>query len=1207
MRHSSLASFARLTCLAVLLLVGACTANSGAGGGGGSYYIPPDIIDLDTLGDTSLSDVPGPADSVGQDSPAVGTDANATELKTDTASCTGTCCKTPADCDDGNPCTSDLCNAGTGACSHAAIAGCIGSAQPCDASHACGEGVCDLGSRACAQCLQSSDCGGSGLYCQDQKCKSGSVCKSDIDCKAAKQVCAKQDGVCVDCNVPGDCGAGKACVDHLCKTAVPCSSSKDCAKVCDLEGGVCVDCLTSDDCTIDGQFCTAAHLCKPAVCTGGACNGQSVFACKADGSGYGAPEGCDDGNPCTTDACTPGPGGASCTHALKSGGCDDGNACTDNDACSAEGCLGQATDCDDNNPCTSDTCSPSSGCKHGAKNGGSCNDNDACTTSESCMGGTCQGQKLNCDDGNLCTTDSCGASSGCNHSVNAKACDDGTACTSGDSCKNGACTGNAKDCNDNNVCTTDACSPVSGCTHQGGFGACDDGNACTVGDTCSSFSGTCSPGSAKVCSDGNPCTSDSCSGGTCQYVNNLASCTDSDPCFVNDYCVGGKCVPGSTKTPCDDSHTCTDDACKTNVGCTFTNNTLACNDNNQCTENDVCKNGSCAPGTAKVCDDKDACTGDKCDVTKGCVATPDLAKCDDKNPCTADSCTAPGGACAHAPVANCCFKNAECDDKVACTIDVCAANACAHKNTCCSGTADCSDSNACTTDNCSGTGTCSQVALPQPLTPAQAFDFEASPEGWVPAAAVSGFGWTQRSGITGKTGQGAMVYGSTTAGSFSGLKGQSLGVVNGVDLQLLPNVGYTLSVSYRMDVLPVTAAALYLSMDMGGGNVWLVNTLVSGDATWKTATFDIAPIMGTKAKVSIKAQLSGSSSNPMSGTGIYVDAVTITAQCTPKTCTSASQCYSPVGCSVTSCVAGVCNWQVQCCTATSQCDDKNACTTDSCSGGKCYHTAIANCCNKDAECDDGKPCTWDACGTDKKCSHKTIADCCTSNSECDDADACSGDVCGANNTCSHPAICCKVNADCADGETTCTTDSCANGTCVHAPTNAPGCCTPVLYSESFDGTALPGWTLANSAGATKGWQLWKDATQAKSGKGVLYYGDPALKTFDFGATSGLATSALITIPTGTKPMLRFWLYMDTEGGMTYDKLSIYLLSGTQKIPVWDKNKLTSTQAWQDISFDLTPYVGKQVQVHLDFNTGDSVGNGGLGVLLDDLRVLNTCP
>jgi hypothetical protein len=67
------------------------------------------------------------------------------------------------------------------------------------------------------------------------------------------------------------------------------------------------------------------------------------------------------------------------------------------------------SECDDGNVCTADTCQPVLGCSHGpVPNGAACSDGDACTN-DSCVAGACVGVPLNCDDTNPCSDDSCSA------------------------------------------------------------------------------------------------------------------------------------------------------------------------------------------------------------------------------------------------------------------------------------------------------------------------------------------------------------------------------------------------------------------------------------------------------------------------------------------------------------------------------------------------------------------------------------------------------------------------------------------------------------------------------------------------------------------------------------------------------------------------------------------------------------------------------
>ena len=89
-------------------------------------------------------------------------------------------------------------------------------------------------------------------------------------------------------------------------------------------------------------------------------HGDVAGACP---SGCSSVDGCDDGNPCTTDACLP---GGVCSHA--------------------------SVNCDDGNTCTNDACIASAGCVYApVENGTTCNDGDACTQTDFCEAGSCKG------------------------------------------------------------------------------------------------------------------------------------------------------------------------------------------------------------------------------------------------------------------------------------------------------------------------------------------------------------------------------------------------------------------------------------------------------------------------------------------------------------------------------------------------------------------------------------------------------------------------------------------------------------------------------------------------------------------------------------------------------------------------------------------------------------------------------------------------
>ena len=109
-------------------------------------------------------------------------------------------------------------------------------------------------------------------------------------------------------------------------------------------------------------------------------------------------------------------------------------------------------------------------------------------------------EKLNCDDGNSCTDDSCNPVDGCVNVNNTEQCDDGITCTENDICSEGVCAGLANDliCEDGNLCTDDLCHPLDGCLYKNNSNKCDDGLFCTVKDRCSA--GKCQ-GKPRKCDD----------------------------------------------------------------------------------------------------------------------------------------------------------------------------------------------------------------------------------------------------------------------------------------------------------------------------------------------------------------------------------------------------------------------------------------------------------------------------------------------------------------------------------------------------------------------------------------------------------------------------------------------------------------------------------------------------------------------------------
>ena len=165
--------------------------------------------------------------------------------------------------------------------------------------------------------------------------------------------------------------------------------------------------------------------------------------------------------------------------------------------CGEDGCGGFCGElsgaCDDGNPCSDNACMD--GVCSFTNNEADCDDDILCTFDDKCDDGVCAGQPYDCSDGNDCTTDTCDGEDGCDYAPFWGPCDDADPCTTDDTCVNQVCTGiGVVTCDDENLCTDDSCVPMQGCQFINNEAPCEDGNVCTGEDQC--FEGSCQPGPA---------------------------------------------------------------------------------------------------------------------------------------------------------------------------------------------------------------------------------------------------------------------------------------------------------------------------------------------------------------------------------------------------------------------------------------------------------------------------------------------------------------------------------------------------------------------------------------------------------------------------------------------------------------------------------------------------------------------------------------
>ncbi|MBT5503366.1 hypothetical protein HN643_00650 [Candidatus Falkowbacteria bacterium] len=339
-----------------------------------------------------------------------------TEICQPDGSCSDPICTMNSDCDDGNPCTTNICSQGI--CVHEVFD--CGSDQVCyplnEQYFACGwpcttnqecedfsDNVCTVG-----LCNDNGYCKFSfddGVACDDgNTCSTGNFCESGV-CQPGIEVepCCQSDD---ECTSLATC-VGECVFNSL---IVSCDSDQDCAldPICnDQYGGVYEftgNCFVTGFCEMnlyedpewgdaedcfDSQACADSSECE----LGGVCSKYVCFWIE------GKPEcvehsDCDDGNPCTYDTCQEG----SCDNYLNEGCvlCE-----TDEDCAQAEPI------CIDGPPLFQyyTECMPSGKCNVDVDYCFNCQDNqclDECTSDDECSFGQVCTDYYQCNwDGNL--------------------------------------------------------------------------------------------------------------------------------------------------------------------------------------------------------------------------------------------------------------------------------------------------------------------------------------------------------------------------------------------------------------------------------------------------------------------------------------------------------------------------------------------------------------------------------------------------------------------------------------------------------------------------------------------------------------------------------------------------------------------------------------------------------------------------------------
>ncbi len=779
----------------------------------------------------------------------------------------------------------------------------------------------------------ATSCACGDQICDAQCAENPATCPADC-AGCGDGVCAPGEGpVSCPADCCGGCGDGK-CVGYACGES-PQTCPTDCQAGCG--NGVCDKGENPTNCPTD---------CLKNACGNGLCE-------PLDGGPTGCPADCQPA--CGNCVCEKGENGKNCPN--DCGSCGDGTcswcAAADESAlscpsdCKAADCLpSDPTACDDGNICTVDSCTQNQACSH-LPAVATCTDGDPCTVGDLCAGSVCKSGvfPLSCDDQDPCTYDQCAPLIGCQHfAASAGPCNDGDKCTNGDSCYGGVCIpGDATDCDDGAPCTDDSCLPQKGCQHVANAAPCSDGNICTKDDLCAY--GVCS-GVLLSCDDNNVCTGDVCSPLTgCGHIALEGYCDDGSACTAQDSCQGGIC--SGKATSCDDGLGCTLDSCDATLGCQHQNLSVTCFDGNACTAGDACKDGQCK-GDSVDCADQNPCTSDACSDTLGCTHLILDGYCDDGDACTVNDACSSGF---------CTGKKLGCEDGSVCTADSCdSKTGCVYKQL----VATCDDGSACTTGDACQVGACvgSPVSCEDnnPCTG----DF---------CSVTNGCGHIALSGYCDDG------VGCTASDTCDG------GVCAGTAVNCDDN-----------------SACTNDSCVEGSG---CVHTFLSSSCDDGNAC--------TGSDACVDGVCAGTAINCDDGNACTSESCSVTLGCHYENlssyCDDGNKCSGSDACAGGACIG-----------VPLDCDDKNVCTSDSCAvASGCVHADVFS------TCDDGNPCTVnDTCST---------GDCGGSAKVCDDNEVCTADSCDPVKNPLSGCVYTPIDVTCTDANACTASDRCLGGQC----------------------------------------------------------------------------------------------------------------------------------------------------------------------------------
>ncbi|MDI3292124.1 Ig-like domain-containing protein, partial [Polyangium sp. 15x6] len=183
----------------------------------------------------------------------------------------GPMCVTPADCPSpGTPCAVATCEAG--ACGTSFVA--AGTATANQQAGDCRVEQCD-GAGSTMSAVDANDTPNDGNVCTSDLCDAGiplhPPLPADTACNVNDGKLCDGNGACVECNSGPQCPSG-VCMGHVCQPASCDDGVKNGTETdVDCGGGTCLPCAS-------GQACTTAADCQTGACIGGLCDAPAVVS-----------------------------------------------------------------------------------------------------------------------------------------------------------------------------------------------------------------------------------------------------------------------------------------------------------------------------------------------------------------------------------------------------------------------------------------------------------------------------------------------------------------------------------------------------------------------------------------------------------------------------------------------------------------------------------------------------------------------------------------------------------------------------------------------------------------------------------------------------------------------------------------------------------------------------------------------------------------